>query len=50
MVAISFDPWQHGERGTESGDQILSRVFGDFCRQMWQILGQTTLDSLRVVD
>jgi uncharacterized protein len=50
FVAVSFDAWQHGQRGTESGEQILERVFGDFRRHMWPILGQTTLDSLRVVD
>ena len=50
FVAASFDAWQHGQRGTESGDHILERVFGGFRRHMWPILGQTTLDSLRVVD
>lgn len=50
FVALSFDPWQHGERGTESPDELLSRVFGDFRRHMWPILGQTTLDTLRVID
>jgi dienelactone hydrolase len=50
FVAVSFDPWQHGERGTESGEQIMSRVLGDFRRYMWPILGQTMLDCLRVID
>lgn len=50
FVAVSLDPWQHGQRGTESREQIMGRVFGDFRRHMWPILGQTTLDSLRVVD
>lgn len=50
FVAVSLDPWQHGERGTESGEQIAGRVFGDFRRQMWPILGQTTLDCLRALD
>ena len=49
-VALSFDPWQHGERGTESRDEMVTRVFGNFRRNMWPILGQTTLDVLRVVD
>jgi len=49
-VAVSLDPWRHGQRGTESGEQIAQRVFGNFRRHMWPILGQTTLDSLRVVD
>src|SRR6266508_3223777 len=49
FVAVSLDPWRHGQRGTESGEQIARRVFGNFRRHMWPILGQTTLDS-RVVD
>jgi pimeloyl-ACP methyl ester carboxylesterase len=50
FVAISFDPWQHGARGTESGQEIIARVFGNFRRYMWSIIGQTTLDTLRVID
>jgi dienelactone hydrolase len=50
FVAVSLDPWQHGQRGTESGEQLAQRVFGDFRRHMWPILGQTTLDALRVID
>src|SRR5215204_3918657 len=50
FIAVSLDAWQHGQRGTESGDRILERVFGGFRRHMWPILGQTTLDALRVID
>lgn len=50
FVALSFDPWQHGERGTESQTEIRTRVFGNFRRHMWPILGQTTLDLLRIID
>jgi len=50
FVALSFDAWQHGERGTESQEEMLSRVFGNFRRHLWPILGQTTLDTLRVID
>jgi dienelactone hydrolase len=50
FIALSFDPWQHGERGTELPEQLLTRVFGDFQRHMWPILGQTTLDTLKVID
>src|SRR5689334_23306534 len=49
-AAVSIDPWQHGERGTESGEQLAVRAFGGFRRHMWPILGQSTLDCLRVVD
>ena len=50
FVALSFDPWGHGERGSESGEQLAARVFGNFRRHMWPILGQTALDALRVID
>lgn len=50
FVALSFDPWQHGERGAESQGELASRVFGDFRRHMWPILGQTALDTLRIID
>lgn len=50
FFAVSFDPWQHGERGTESPDDLFKRVFGQFRRLFWPILGQTTIDALRVID
>lgn len=50
FVALSLDPWQHGERGNESREAIQKRVFGNFRRHMWPILGQTTLDVLRIID
>jgi pimeloyl-ACP methyl ester carboxylesterase len=52
FLAVSFDPWQHGERGTETPEELRARVLGDggFRRHMWPILGQTTLDALRVLD
>src|ERR671936_375998 len=48
LVAVSFDLWQHGQRGTETADQIRERVFGAYRRHKWPILGQTVLDALRV--
>lgn len=50
FVAVSLDPWQHGQRGHESAERLRERVFSDFRNQMWPILGQTTLDCLRVLD
>jgi len=50
FVALSFDAWQHGARGTEAQPELAGRVFGNFRRAMWPILGQTTLDTLRVID
>lgn len=50
FLALSFDPWQHGERGKETSQQIGTRVMGNFRYFMWPILGQTTLDTLRIID
>lgn len=49
-LAASFDTWQHGRRASETEDQIVERVFGNFRRHMWPILGQSALDSRRVID
>jgi dienelactone hydrolase len=50
FFAMSFDPWEHGERSTETTEQLMGRVFGKFRTHMWPILGQSTLDALRVID
>jgi len=50
LFALSLDPWQHGERSTETREQISQRVFGNFRRHFWPILGNTALDTLRVID
>ncbi|HSB00500.1 MAG TPA: hypothetical protein VLE49_07610 [Anaerolineales bacterium] len=50
FVALSFDAWQHDERGMEGQSELATRVFNNFRRAMWPILGQTTLDTLRVID
>jgi dienelactone hydrolase len=50
FFALSFDPWQHGERAAKSMDALRTRVFGDYRRHMWPIFGQTALEILRVID
>lgn len=50
FVALSFDAWGHGARSTETPQELIIRVFSNFRRAMWPILGQTTLDTLRVID
>jgi dienelactone hydrolase len=50
FVALSFDPWQHGERGTEGREQLSRRVFSNFRGNFWPILGHTVLDTMRVID
>lgn len=50
FLAVSLDTWQQGERGRESRDELATRVFGNFYREMWPMLGQTALDVSRVID
>ena len=50
FVAMSFDTWQHGSRGTESEKEIFSRVFSNFRKDMWAIIGQSVLDTFKVID
>jgi uncharacterized protein len=50
FAAASFDPWMHGARANEDPDTIRERVLTAFRREMWPILGRTTLDALRLVD
>jgi dienelactone hydrolase len=48
--ALSYDPWQHGARAVENPQAMQARVFGNFRRYMWPILGQTAIDALRILD
>ena len=50
VTAVSFDAWQHGQRTNEPLDQLMTRAFGQFRRNVWPILGHTTLDAMRVLD
>lgn len=44
FAAIVIDPFQHGERGSEDREQLSRRVFSNFRRSMWTIIGMTALD------
>ena len=50
FVALSFDPYQHGERRIESLDELRERVRGNIRRYFWPILARTAEDVPRVVD
>jgi uncharacterized protein len=50
FVAISLDPWGHGERATRGKPGIRARASRDFRAVMWQIIGLTALDAYRVID
>lgn len=50
FVAVTFDHWQHGRRGTETAAELRTRVFSNFRRRMWPIIGQGVLDTSCVID
>jgi len=51
FLSMSFDPWQHGERGTgETPEQMFATAMGDFPNTIWPILGQSSLDVLKIID
>lgn len=50
FTAISFDPWRLGERGDGDNRAVMEQVFSHFRRNMWPILGQSTLDAMHVLD
>ncbi len=50
FTAISFDPWRLGERGDGDDRAVMNLVFSHFRRNMWPILGQSTLDAMHVLD
>lgn len=48
FVAVSLDPYQHGARGAEDREALTRRVFANFRREMWTIIGETAFDVPRV--
>jgi dienelactone hydrolase len=50
FVAASLDPWRHGDRADASMADLFTEVFAHFRREMWPILGQTTVDAMHVAD
>jgi dienelactone hydrolase len=50
FVALSFDTWEHGVRTALTPQQVGARTFGDFRHYMWVNIGQTALETLRVID
>ena len=47
--AVSFDPVGHGARGAGDPWEFASGVLAAFRSRMWPILGQTTLEAMRVL-
>lgn len=50
FVALSFDPYQHGERRIEPNEELVKRVRGNIRRYFWPILAQTAEETPRVID
>jgi uncharacterized protein len=51
LVACSLDPPGHGARGDgRAPAELAAEVAASFRRRMWPLLGQTVLDSQRVLD
>jgi dienelactone hydrolase len=48
--AASFDAPGHGARGSGDRQEFARHVLAAFRRRMWPLLGQTTLEALRVLD
>ena len=50
FVALSFDPFQHGERRIESQEALRARVVGNIRRYFWPILAQTAEETPTIID
>lgn len=50
FIALSFDPYQHGERRIESQDELRSRIRGNIRRYFWPILAHTAEETKTVID
>ncbi len=50
FVALSFDPYQHGERRIESNEELVKRVRGNIRRNFWPILAKTAEETPKVID
>ena len=50
FVALSFDPYQHGERRVESQEALRARVVGNIRRYFWPILAQTAEETPNIID
>ncbi len=49
-TALSFDPWQHGERMLADVDELRARVRGNIRRYFWPILAETAREVPRIID
>lgn len=50
FTAVSFDKYEHGERGNETPSEIYWRIQSGFKRYFWTILGHSSEDAITVMD
>jgi hypothetical protein len=50
FVALTYDPYQHGERMVETLDELRARIKGNIRRHFWPILARTAEDVSQVID
>lgn len=50
FYALAFDNYEHGERGSEIRSELTTRVFSNMRKYGWKILGETALDTVKVMD
>src|SRR6476660_867776 len=50
LTALSFDPPGHGERSVGDTWAFAARTLAAFRARMWPLLGETTLEALKVLD
>ena len=49
-MALSYDPYQHGQRCSETNDDLRARIHGNIRRHFWPILGHSATDASTVID
>jgi dienelactone hydrolase len=49
-VALSFDPYQHGERRIEPNPELVKRVRGNIRRYFWPILARSAEETKLIID
>lgn len=50
FVALSFDPYQHGERRIETQEELRTRIRGNIRRYFWPILAQTAEETPIIIN
>lgn len=50
FVALSYDPWQHGERRIETPQELGERVRSNIRRHFWPILTRTAEEPSQIID